>query len=145
MLKVFNKFNKFNKINKINKIIRSCTSTGLNNSHFNKSNKPIVQNKKYINEYEWFCKENSIYKLGITHKALEEFNEIVYVEQLYNIGDMVKSGEELCVIESVKAIDSLDSPFDCEVIDINEPLDYLDNINGNPECEKTSWFVKITK
>ena len=148
-----NKLNQLNQLNQINKLGRSCTSTGLKNSHFNnksnKSNKskiPIIQTKKYINEYEWLCNENGVFKLGITHKALEEFNEIVYVEQLYNIGDIVESGDELCAIESVKASDSLDAPFICDVIDINESFDdCLENINNNPECEKTSWFVKIKK
>tara|TARA_B110000285_G_scaffold209638_1_gene250782 strand:- start:235 stop:519 length:285 start_codon:yes stop_codon:yes gene_type:complete len=78
-------FTLLNKINKINKIVRYCTSTGLKNTHFNKYNIPIIQNKKYINKYEWLCNENNVYKLGINDKALEEFNEIVYVEQLYNI------------------------------------------------------------
>jgi len=147
---MFKLLNHINKLNKINKLGRSCTSTGLKNSHFNnKSNKskiPIIQTKKYINEYEWLCNENGVFKLGITHKALEEFNEIVYVEQLYNIGDIVESGDELCAIESVKASDSLDAPFICDVIDINESFDdCLENINNNPECEKTSWFVKIKK
>jgi hypothetical protein len=82
---MFTLLNKINKINKINNIVRYCTSTGLKNTHFNKYNIPIIQNKKYINKYEWLCNENNVYKLGINDKALEEFNEIVYVEQLYNI------------------------------------------------------------
>ena len=111
-----------------------------------------IRNIIYTNEYEWHHKDNNdsndrvIYKIGITHKALEEFNEIVYIEPLYNIGDIVDAGVELCVIESVKASDSLDAPFDCEVIDINEILDdCLDSINDSPECEETAWFVKIKK
>jgi glycine cleavage system H lipoate-binding protein len=123
-----------------------------------------VRNKTYINEYEWIYTNEWLYtnealpkihtennqhfiaKVGITHKALEEFNELVYVEPLYNIGDIVDAGVELCVIESVKASDSLDAPFDCEVIEFNDMLDEsLDSVNDNPECEKTSWFVKVKK
>jgi glycine cleavage system H lipoate-binding protein len=108
--------------------------TKLNKLHFkNMSFKTIIQTKKYINEYEWEYKENDYYKIGITNKALEELNELVYVEPLYNNGDIIESGSELCVIESVKASDSLDSPFKCEMIEFNESLeDCLDNVNETP-------------
>ena len=121
-----------NPLNKFNQL--KCLST---------NNK--LSNKIYTETYEWMTQDTPI-KFGITHEAMEQLNELVYVE--YNImeGDVVSKDEELVVIESVKATATINAPFDCKIIEINQEIeDDLDIVNIDPECEDTSWFVKFIK
>lgn len=112
------------------------------------TNRPILS-KQYTDTHEWF-KTNSktnITKLGISHRPfLEDFGELVYAEPRYNKNDLVNKDDELILIESVKAFDFINAPFDCKIIDINyKLLDTLDIANSNPECQDSSWFIKLEK
>ena len=112
--------------------------------YFSTNNK--LSNKIYTDTHEWILKENDYYKLGLCHKALEELNDLVYIEPLCEVGDITNKGDDLIIIESVKTTDNINAPFECEIIEINEELEEdLDLLNSNPECEDNSWFVKIKK
>ena len=53
----------------------------------------------------------------------------------------------MVIIESIKAAESIEAPYDCILLENNNLLeDNLDNtINLDPECEDNSWIVKIKK
>ena len=68
-------------------------------------------NKKYTKEHEWVEVVNDIATVGITNHAQESLGDIVFVE-LPEIGKSVKSGNEISVIESVKAASDIYSPID---------------------------------
>ena len=67
--------------------------------------------------------------------------DLVFVE-LPEVGDEVSQGDEIVVIESIKAASDIVAPVDGEIIAINEEL------VANPELANTSamgdgWFFKI--
>jgi glycine cleavage system H protein len=71
-------------------------------------------------------------------------NEIVYIDfDGIDFEDELKEGDEICDIESVKAAESIYSPANCKVIEINENLvENLEDLNKNPEDEN-NWIVKL--
>ena len=79
--------------------------------------------------------------VGITNHAQESLGDIVFID-LPTVGKEVKSNEELCVIESVKAASDIYAPIDGEVIEINNNLnDDASIVNQDPE--KDGWIFKM--
>ena len=100
-----------------------------------------MNDKKYSKEHEWIQMNEDIATIGITNHAQESLGDIVYIE-LPQIGKKVELGNEVSVIESVKAASDIFSPVDGEIIEINESL--IDNgalVNQDPE--NTGWIFKI--
>ncbi|PPR44988.1 MAG: Glycine cleavage system H protein [Alphaproteobacteria bacterium MarineAlpha5_Bin8] len=98
-------------------------------------------NKKYTKEHEWVEVVNDIATVGITNHAQESLGDIVFVE-LPEIGKSVKSGNEISVIESVKAASDIYSPIDGEIIEINNDLT-KDASVINQDAENEGWIFKL--
>ena len=97
--------------------------------------------KKYTKEHEWVEINGDIATVGITNHAQESLGDIVFID-LPTVGKEVKSNEELCVIESVKAASDIYAPIDGEVIEINNNLnDDASIVNQDPE--KDGWIFKM--
>ena len=97
--------------------------------------------KKYTKEHEWVEVDGKTAIVGITNHAQESLGDIVFID-LPTVGKEVKSNEELCVIESVKAASDIYAPIDGEVIEINNNLnDDASIINQDPE--KNGWIFKM--
>ena len=97
--------------------------------------------KKYTKEHEWVEVDGNIATVGITNHAQESLGDIVFID-LPTVGKEVKSNEELCVIESVKAASDIYAPIDGEVIEINNNLnDDASIVNQDPENE--GWIFKM--
>ena len=97
--------------------------------------------KKYTKEHEWVEVDGNTATVGITNHAQESLGDIVFID-LPTVGKEVKSNEELCVIESVKAASDIYAPIDGEVIEINNNLnDDASIVNQDPE--KDGWIFKM--
>ena len=97
--------------------------------------------KKYTKEHEWVEVDGDTATVGITNHAQESLGDIVFID-LPTVGKEVKSNEELCVIESVKAASDIYAPIDGEVIEINNNLnDDASIVNQDPE--KNGWIFKM--
>ena len=97
--------------------------------------------KKYTKEHEWVEVDGDTATVGITNHAQESLGDIVFID-LPTLGKEVKSNEELCVIESVKAASDIYAPIDGEVIEINNNLnDDASIVNQDPENE--GWIFKM--
>ena len=97
--------------------------------------------KKYTKEHEWVEVNGDTATVGITNHAQESLGDIVFID-LPTVGKEVKSNEELCVIESVKAASDIYAPIDGEVIEINNNLnDDASIVNQDPE--KDGWIFKM--
>ena len=100
-----------------------------------------MSEKKYTKEHEWVEVEGDTATVGITNHAQESLGDIVFID-LPTVGKEVKSNEELCVIESVKAASDIYAPIDGEVIEINNKLnDDASIVNQDPE--KDGWIFKM--
>ena len=105
-----------------------------------------LDKKEYTNSEEWLYHTMESTRIGLTQKAIDELGDLVYIEYLSEKGGIVKENEDLVIIESVKASNSISAPYDLVVLSNNITLEEeLDNVNKDPENVDTSWIIKIDK
>lgn len=96
---------------------------------------------KFSEEHEWITVEGDIATIGITDFAQSQLGDIVFIE-LPEVGQEVSAGDEVAVIESVKAASELSSSVTGEVTEINELLDAdPGTVNKSPLVE--GWFFRL--
>ncbi len=96
---------------------------------------------KYTKDHEWLRVEGDLVVVGITEHAATALGDVVFVE-LPEVETMVAEGDEICVIESVKAASDILAPVDGEIVEINDKL--VDNpglVNTDPTG--AAWFFKL--
>lgn len=96
---------------------------------------------KYTKEHEWLRVEGDLVVVGITEHAATQLGDVVFVE-LPETETMVSSGDEVVVIESVKAASDILAPVDGEIVAVNQKL--VDNpglVNDDPTG--AAWFFKM--
>src|SRR5688500_2664195 len=96
---------------------------------------------KFTSTHEWLKIVDQECLIGITDHAQQLLGDMVFVE-LPEEGDEVEAGEELGVVESVKAASDFYAPVSGKVIAINQA------VNENPalvnsDPYNTGWLVKI--
>ena len=103
-----------------------------------------MTNKRYTKEHEWVRLENKLCFVGVSNYAQEQLGDIVFVE-LPSINKSLVVGDEVAVIESVKAATEIYAPISGKVIEVNEKLiSNPDIINNDPENEGWIWKMEIT-
>ena len=103
-----------------------------------------MSEKKYSKDHEWLEFEGDVATIGITNHAQESLGDIVFID-LPEIGKKILSGDEVSVIESVKAASDIYSPLDGEIIEVNEMLTQdATLINKNAEDEGWIFRLKIS-
>lgn len=97
---------------------------------------------KYTEEHEWLrLDEDGTVTVGITVYAQEQLGDVVYVE-LPEVGSKLDAGDEVAVVESVKAAGEVKSPIAGEIIAVNEQLtDEAELVNSSPV--DAGWFFKM--
>ena len=114
---------------------------GINKTQIFKSNTKI-----YTNKEEWLYETYEATKMGLSNNAISQLSELVYIEFLHEKGNVVKKNEDLVIVESVKATDSIIAPYDLVLLGNNEDIENsLEVINNDPENVDTSWIIKIDK
>lgn len=97
---------------------------------------------KYTEDHEWLRVEgDDTIVVGITEHAATQLGDVVFVE-LPDVDAMVGAGDEVVVIESVKAASDILAPVDGEIIEVNSKL--AENpglVNADPLG--AGWFFKI--
>ncbi len=96
---------------------------------------------KFTEEHEWLRVEGDLVVVGITEHAAEQLGDVVFVE-LPELEAVVAKGDEVCVIESVKAASDILAPLDGEIVEVNQAI--VDNpglVNEDPTGE--AWFFKM--
>ena len=79
--------------------------------------------------------------VGISAFAVEQLTDLVYME-LPQEGQAVEAGKEFGEVESVKAVSSLYSPVDGEIIAVNTSLpDRLETLSEDPY--EAGWIIKV--
>ena len=76
---------------------------------------------KFTKTHEWLRLEQGTGTVGITSHAQEEISDVVFVE-LPKVGRAVRQGEEVAVVESVKAAFSIYAPVSGTVSKVNDTL-----------------------
>ena len=92
----------------------------------------IPEDRSYTEHDEWVKWEGDVVRVGITFYAQDQLGELVHVE-LPEVGAKVSAGDEVCEIESVKAVAEIYAPLDGEIVAVNEALeDEAEAINESP-------------
>ncbi|AVH64492.1 glycine cleavage system protein GcvH [Nostoc sp. UCD121] len=99
------------------------------------------QDFRYLDSHEYVRIDGEIATIGITEFAVHELGDIVFLE-LPEIGDALTRGENFGTIESVKAVEELNSPVTGTVIERNEALiNSPEEVSEDPYGE--GWFLKV--
>lgn len=97
---------------------------------------------RFASSHEWAkLDSDGTITVGISNHAQEALGDVVYVE-LPDVGAQCVAGEQISVVESVKAASDIYSPVNGEVIAVNELLDdEPETVNASPYQD--GWFFKI--
>ncbi len=96
---------------------------------------------RFTEEHEWLRLEaEGTVTVGITDYAQDALGDLVFV-QLPELRTYAK-GEEVAVLESVKAASNIAMPIDGEILEINEALgDAPEKVNQDPL--DAGWFFRM--
>jgi glycine cleavage system H lipoate-binding protein len=133
----FRGFNKYANIHKQINILQQRTFT----------NNLINFNKIYTETHEWLLidKDTNKIKLGLSKEAINQMDEIVYIDvESIEFDNIYNKEDLLCEIESTKAVESINCPYNnCKVSDINiDIIEELDSFNHYPE-DDNSWILEL--
>jgi len=97
---------------------------------------------RYAATHEWArLEEDGMVTIGISDHAQNALGDVVYVE-LPEEGQLISSGEEAGVVESVKAASDIYGPITGTVVAVNSLLDdEPEKVNQDPFGE--GWFFKL--
>ncbi len=96
----------------------------------------------YVSSHEWVrLEENNIAVIGITEHAQEALGDLVYVETP-EVGETIATGDEVGVVESVKAASDIYAPVSGEVVEINESLEDAPEAVNN-DAYGDGWMFKV--
>ena len=101
----------------------------------------IPANLRYTESHEWVRKEpDNTLTVGISDHAQEALGDIVFLE-LPEAGRTVKAGEQVAVVESVKAASDIYAPVAGEIIEANQAaVDAPESVNTDAYA---NWLFKI--
>ena len=95
---------------------------------------------KYTEDHEWLKQDGDEVIVGITAHASEQLGDVVFIE-LPQLGREVSAGEEIVVIESVKAASDIYAPVAGEVVANNQDaIDAPESINADSYA---NWLFKL--
>jgi glycine cleavage system H protein len=96
---------------------------------------------QYTEEHEWVSVEGDIATVGISDFAQEQLGDVVFVE-LPEVGTKVSAGDQVAVVESVKAASEVYTPLTGEIVEVNDAV-VEDPAGVNGDAEGEGWFFKI--
>jgi glycine cleavage system H protein len=99
---------------------------------------------KFTEDHEWLrpdADDGNVIVVGITEYAATQLGDVVYIE-LPEIETQVAKGDEIVVIESVKAASDIVAPVEGEIVEVNTALaENPSLVNEDPTGD--AWFFKI--
>ncbi|AAY80717.1 glycine cleavage system protein GcvH [Sulfolobus acidocaldarius] len=101
----------------------------------------ILKDRHYTETDEWILINGNIATVGITDYAQKKLKDIVGIE-LPQVGREVTIGEQVAVVESVKAAADIFSPLSGSVLEVNKELQSSpETINKDPYGR--GWIFKL--
>ena len=96
---------------------------------------------KFTETHEWINTEETPVIIGITEHAQTLLGDLVFIE-LPEEGQIVKAGDEIGVVESVKAASDFYAPISGTIVAVNHQLKE-DPALVNRDAEGEGWLFKI--
>ena len=95
----------------------------------------------FTEDHEWIAVDGDTGTVGITKYAAEQLGDVVFVE-VPDAGASFGKGDDMAVVESVKAASDVYAPVAGEVTEGNGDLaDAPETVNEDPEGK--GWFCKL--
>ena len=96
---------------------------------------------KFAETHEWAdLEDDGLVWVGISNHAQEALGDVMFF-QAPKLGQQVKQGEAIAVIESVKAASDIHAPVSGEIVALNQEVDASpETVNKNPYGV---WLFKI--
>lgn len=101
----------------------------------------VPDNLRYRESHEWIDPQQTPAPVGITDHAQAELTDVVFVD-LPKVGTQVSAGQQVCVIESVKAASDIYAPVSGEIVEANEALNSDPGLI-NREPFGAGWIFKM--
>jgi len=96
---------------------------------------------KFAETHEWADREDDgLVWVGISNHAQEALGDVMFF-QAPKLGQQVKQGEAIAVIESVKSASDIHAPVSGEIVALNEEMDASPEIVN--EKPYSVWLFKI--
>ncbi len=96
---------------------------------------------RYLKTHEWARAEGDVVVVGISDHAQDALGDVVYVE-LPEVGAQCQAGDEIAVVESVKAASDIYAPVSGTVVAVNNRLEESPElVNEAPYGD--GWFFRI--
>lgn len=96
---------------------------------------------RFSQEHEWVLVEGDVAIIGISDFAQQQLGDVVFVD-LPDVGATVSRGDQIAVVESVKAASEIYTPVSGEVVEVNGELaDEPGTVNEAAETD--GWFFKL--
>jgi len=103
------------------------------------------QDLYYAKTHEWVRIDDHTATVGITDFAQNQLSDLTFVE-LPETGRVVEAGDEVAVLESVKAASDIYAPIAGEIVAVNEALeDTPEAVNNDPYGDGWLFKVKFVK
>src|SRR3989338_8117350 len=96
---------------------------------------------RFTSTNEWLKQQEDEVVVGITDHAQQLLGDMVFVE-LPEVGDQVNAGDELGVVESVKAASDFYAPISGVVTAVNQQVSDNPAIVNNDPYD-TGWLVRM--
>ncbi len=96
---------------------------------------------KYTKDHEYVRADGDVYVVGISKHAAEQLGDVVFVE-LPDAGKTFAKGDDMAVVESVKAASDVYAPISGEIVEANAAI-VDEPAKVNEDAEGAAWFVKI--
>ncbi|HEY9623528.1 MAG TPA: glycine cleavage system protein GcvH [Crinalium sp.] len=98
-------------------------------------------NLKYLDSHEYVNLDGDIATIGISAFAVDQLGDIVFLE-LPDVGDTIEKGEKFGTVESVKAVEDLNSPVTGAVLERNDAIiDSPEQLADDPYGD--GWLLKV--
>ena len=96
---------------------------------------------RFTRDHEWVELDGEIATVGVTAYAADQLGDVVFVETPA-VGKTLRKGDQLAVVESVKAASDVYAPVSGEVTEANGELDGApETVNAAPE--QAGWFARL--
>lgn len=100
----------------------------------------LPNDRKYTSSHEWIKADGDAFIVGITDNAQDQLGDLVFVGEV-EVGTKVAAGDQVAVVESVKAASDIYAPVAGEIIEFNEALDAEPNLINDNAHE--NWIFKM--
>ena len=102
----------------------------------------VREGLRYLSSHEWVrLEDDGTVTVGISDHAQHALGDVVFVE-LPEVGQSVNPGDDVAVVESVKAASDIYAPLAGKVIAYNDQLEATpETVNESPFDD--GWFFKL--